>query len=204
MLEPTPDFYTQESEEKSSFNFQYLLNYIRPYYKYVFQMILGLLTASLISLIFPFLTQSLVDTGIGNSNLSFVFMVLVAQLILTLSQTLNGLLRNWISLHVTSRVSISLISDFLIKLMKLPISFFDIKLTGDIMQRIGDYNRIRSFVTDSLLSIVYAIITLLMYTVIMASYNLGILVIFLIGSLLYALWVILFLKKRREIGRAHV
>ena len=199
LLEPTPDFYTQESEEKSSFNFQYLLNYIRPYYKYVFQMILGLLTASLISLIFPFLTQSLVDTGIGNSNLSFVFMVLVAQLILTLSQTLNGLLRNWISLHVTSRVSISLISDFLIKLMKLPISFFDIKLTGDIMQRIGDYNRIRSFVTDSLLSIVYAIITLLMYTVIMASYNLGILVIFLIGSLLYALWVILFLKKRREL-----
>ena len=199
LLEPTPDFYTQESEEKSSFNFQYLLNYIRPYYKYVFQMILGLLTASLISLIFPFLTQSLVDTGIGNSNLSFVFMVLVAQLILTLSQTLNGLLRNWISLHVTSRVSISLISDFLIKLMKLPISFFDIKLTGDIMQRIGDYNRIRSFVTDSLLSIVYAIITLLMYTAIMASYNLGILVIFLIGSLLYALWVILFLKKRREL-----
>ena len=118
LLEPTPEFYKQEDEEKSKLSFLYLLNYIRPYTKYIFQLMLGMLTASIISLIFPFLTQSLVDTGIGNSNIAFVVMVLVAQLILTLSQTANGLLRNWISLHVTSRVSISLISDFLIKLMK--------------------------------------------------------------------------------------
>ncbi|HPR73877.1 MAG TPA: peptidase domain-containing ABC transporter [Bacteroidales bacterium] len=199
LLEPAPEFYHHEDEEKSKLTFLYLLNYIRPYTKYVLQLMLGMLTASIISLIFPFLTQSLVDTGIGNSNLAFVIMVLVAQLILTLSQTANGLLRNWISLHVTSRVSISLISDFLIKLMKLPISFFDVKLVGDIMQRIGDHNRIKSFLTDSLISIIFAVITLVMYIVIMATYNLGILGIFLLGSALYIDWVVIFLKRRREL-----
>lgn len=199
LLEPTPDFYNQEGEEKSKMKFLYLLNYIRPYKKYVFQLFLGMLTASIISLIFPFLTQALVDTGIGNSNIAFVVMVLIAQLILTLSQTANGLLRSWINLHITSRVSISLISDFLIKLMKLPISFFDVKLIGDIMQRIGDHNRIRTFLTDSLISIIFAVITLIMYTCIMATYNLGILGVFLIGSILYIGWVAIFLKRRREL-----
>jgi ATP-binding cassette, subfamily B, bacterial len=199
LLEPTPDFYRQEGEEKGKLKFRYLLNYIRPYSKYILQLMLGMITASIISLIFPFLTQSLVDTGIGNSNMAFVVMVLVAQLILTMSQTANGLLRNWISLHVTSRISISLISDFLIKLMKLPISFFDVKLIGDIMQRIGDHNRIKSFLTDSLISIIFAVITLVMYTLIMATYNLAILGIFLLGSVLYITWVTLFLKRRREL-----
>jgi ATP-binding cassette, subfamily B, bacterial len=199
LLEPTPDFYCQKGEEKEKLKFIYLLNYIKPYTKYILQIILGMLTASIISLIFPFLTQSLVDTGIGNSNIAFVVMVLIAQLILSLSQTANALLRNWINLHVTSRVSISLISDFLIKLMKLPISFFDVKLIGDIMQRIGDHNRIRSFLTDSLISIVFALVTLVIYTIIMASYNVGILGIFLLGSILYIGWVMLFLKRRREL-----
>lgn len=199
LLEPTPEFYKQEDEEKQKLSFLYLLGYIRPYSKYILQLMLGMLTASIISLIFPFLTQSLVDTGIGNSNISFVVMVLVAQLILTLSQTANGLLRNWISLHVTSRVSISLISDFFIKLMKLPISFFDVKLVGDIMQRIGDHSRIRTFLTDSLINIIFAVITLVMYIIIMATYNLGILGIFLLGSAMYIGWVVLFLKRRREL-----
>lgn len=199
LLEPTPDFYQKEDEVKRKLSFIYLLNYIRPYSKYILQLMLGMLTASIISLIFPFLTQSLVDTGIGNSNMAFVVMVLVAQLILSLSQTANGLLRSWISLHVTSRVSISLISDFLIKLMKLPISFFDTKLIGDIMQRIGDHTRIQSFLTDSLISIIFAVISLVMYTIIMATYNIGILGVFLLGSTLYIGWVVLFLKRRREL-----
>ena len=199
LLEPTPEFYRQEDEEKSKWNFLYLLGYIRPYTKFILQLMLGMLTASIISLILPFLTQALVDTGIGNSNMAFVVLVLIAQLILSLSQTANGLLRNWISLHITSRISISLISDFLIKLMKLPISFFDVKLVGDIMQRIGDHNRIRTFLTDSLISIVFAVITLVMYTIIMATYHLGILGIFLFGSTLYIGWVVLFLKRRREL-----
>jgi ATP-binding cassette, subfamily B, bacterial len=199
LLEPTPDFYKQEDDEKGRLTLFYLLNYIRPYTKYILQLMLGMLTASIISLIFPFLTQSLVDTGIGNSNISFIIMVLIAQLILTLGQTSNELLRNWISLHITSRVSISLISDFLIKLMKLPISFFDVKLVGDIMQRIGDHNRIKTFLTDSLINIIFAVITFIMYTIIMASYNIGILGVFLFGSSLYIGWVMLFLKRRREL-----
>jgi len=199
LLEPTPDFYLQEGEEKGKLKFLYLLGYIRPYSKYILQLMLGMLTASIISLIFPFLTQSLVDTGIGNGNMAFVVMVLVAQLILSLSQTANGLLRGWINLHVTSRVSISLISDFLIKLMKLPISFFDVKLIGDIMQRIGDHTRIRSFLTDSLINIIFAVVTLVMYTIIMATYNVGILGVFFLGSALYIGWVVLFLKHRREL-----
>jgi len=199
LLETTPEFYNQDEEEKSKLKFLYLLKYIRPYRRYIMQLMLGLLTASMLSLILPLLTQSLVDTGIGNNDITFVAMVLVAQLILSLSQTANGLLRNWISLHVTSRVSISLISDFLIKLMKLPISFFDVKLTGDIMQRIGDHHRIQSFLTESLISIIFASITLVMYVITMATYNLPILGVFVLGSIFYIGWVVLFLKHRREL-----
>ncbi len=199
LLEPAPEFYDTDDGEKHKFNFSRLLGYIKPYSKFIGQLMLGMLTASIISLIFPFLTQALVDTGIGNGNMTFVVMVLVAQLILSLSQTANSLLRSWINLHVTSRVSISLISDFLIKLMKLPISFFDVKMVGDIMQRIGDHNRIKTFLTDSLISIIFAVITLVMYAAIMAVYNLGILMVFLLGSAMYIGWVVLFLKRRREL-----
>ena len=199
LLEPTPDFYKHEDEEKGKLKFTYLLGYLRPYRKYIIQLGLGMLTGSIISLIFPFLTQSVVDYGIGNSDLAFIVMVLVAQMVLTFGQTANGLIRSWIMLHVTTRISISLITDFLVKLMKLPIAFFDIKMIGDIMQRIQDHNRIQSFLTKSLIDIVFAVITLVIYTFIMASYHIGILGIFFIGSILYIGWVLLFLKKRREI-----
>jgi ATP-binding cassette, subfamily B, bacterial len=200
LLEPTPDFYRNEDDdEKSKWRFRYLLKYLRPYRKYIFQLGLGVLTGSIISLIFPFLTQSVVDYGINNRDLAFVFLVLISQMVLTFGQTANGLIRSWIMLHVTTRISISLITDFLIKLMKLPISFFDKKMVGDIMQRIQDHNRIQSFLTKSLIDIIYAILTLTIYTFIMATYNIGILVIFILGSILYIGWVLLFLKKRRKI-----
>lgn len=199
LLEPTPAFYKHEDEEKGKLNFAYLLNYLEPYRKYIFQLSLGMLTGSIISLIFPFLTQSVVDYGINNSDLAFILLVLVAQMVLTFGQTANGLIRSWIMLHVTTRISISLITDFLIKLMKLPIAFFDIKMVGDIMQRIQDHNRIQSFLTKSLIDIVFAVITLTIYIFIMASYHIGILFVFILGSILYIGWVLLFLKKRREI-----
>jgi ATP-binding cassette subfamily B protein len=199
LLEPTPDFYRQEAEEKGKLKFIYLLGYLRPYRKFIIQLMLGMLTGSIISMIFPFLTQSIVDIGIGNSDLAFVVMVLVAQLLLTLGQTANGMIRSWIMLHVTTRVSISLISDFLIKLMKLPMAFFDTKMIGDIMQRIGDHSRIQSFLTQSLIDIIFAVITLVIYTFIMASYHVGILGVFFLGSTIYVGWVMLFLKKRREL-----
>jgi len=199
LLEPTPDFYRHEDEEKDKLKFLYLLGYLRPYTKYILQIGLGMLTGSIISMIFPFLTQSIVDYGINYSDLAFITMVLVAQMILTFGQTANGMIRSWIMLHVTTRISISLISDFLIKLMRLPIAFFDTKMIGDIMQRIGDHGRIQSFLTGSLINIVFAIITLVIYTFIMASYHLAILGVFFVGSVLYIGWVLLFLKRRREI-----
>jgi len=199
LLEPTPDFYRQEDEQKGELKFIYLLGYLRPYRKFLVQLGLGMLTGSIISLIFPFLTQSIVDYGIGNSDLAFVGMVLVAQLLLTMGQVANGMIRSWIMLHVTTRVSISLISDFLIKLMKLPLAFFDTKMIGDIMQRIGDHSRIQTFLTSSLIDIIFAVITLVIYTFIMASYHIGILGVFFLGSSFYIGWVMLFLKRRREL-----
>lgn len=199
LLEPTPDFYRHEDEEKGKLNFVYLLGYLRPYTKYILQIGLGMLTGSIISMIFPFLTQSIVDYGINYSDLAFVTMVLVAQMVLTFGQLANEMIRSWIMLHVTTRISISLISDFLIKLMRLPIAFFDTKMIGDIMQRIGDHSRIQSFLTGSLINIIFAVLTLVIYTFIMASYHIGILGVFFLGSVLYVGWVLLFLKKRREI-----
>lgn len=199
LLEPTSEFYNEASEGQSKKRYSYLLNYLRPYRKFIIQLLLGMLTGSFVSMIFPFLTQSIVDYGIGNSDLNFIGMVLVAQLVLTFGQTANEMIRNWIMLHVTTRVSISLISDFLIKLMRLPISFFDSKMIGDIMQRMGDHSRIQTFLTSSLVNIMFATITLVIYTIIMATYHPGILVVFVIGSLLYIGWVLLFLKKRRTL-----
>lgn len=199
LIEPTPNFYRQEDRKTEKLRFLHLLNYLRPYRKFIIQLGLGIITGSIISLIFPFLTQSIVDYGISNNDIAFIFLVLVAQMILTFGQTANELIRNWIMLHVTSRISISLLTDFLAKLMKLPIVFFDTKTIGDIMQRIQDHYRIQSFLTKSLIDIVFSIFSLVIYTFIMATYNLGILGVFFIGSIMYISWVTLFLKKRREI-----
>lgn len=198
ILEPTPQFYQEEGEEKK-YGFGYVFQYLRPYRSYIIQILLAMLTASIISLILPFITQSIVDTGIGTGNISFVVMLLIAQLFLALGYMANNLIRRWLMLHTTSRVSISLISDFLCKLMKLPISFFDSKMVGDIMQRIGDYNRIQAFLTGSLLSMVIAAVSFLIYSAIMAGYNAVIFLVFFIGSAFYIAWVLLFMKRRKKL-----
>lgn len=198
-LEPTPDFYDHEEVKGTKLRIGYLMNYLRPYRKYFIQLILGMVTGSIISLIFPFLTQAIVDYGIGNGNLPFIVMVLIAQTMLAVGQTANSLLRSWIMLHITTRVSIALISDFLRKLMRLPISFFDVKLIGDIMQRIGDHGRIQSFLTGTLISMAFSIVTFIVYAFIMAGYHGGILTVFIVGSVIYVGWVLLFLKRRREL-----
>ncbi len=199
VLEPTPDFYEREFNESNKFKIGYLINYLRPYRKYFIQLFLGMLTGSIISLIFPFLTQSIVDYGIGNSELSFILMVLIAQMCLSVGQTANNLIRSWIMLHVTTRISIALISDFLMKLMRLPVAFFDVKLVGDIMQRIGDHGRIQSFLTGTLISMVFSVVTFIVYVFIMAGYHVGMLTVFMIGSALYIGWVLLFLRRRRDL-----
>ncbi len=199
LLEPGPDFYNIEDEKRDKTKFRFLLQYLRPHKSFMVQIMFAMLIGSLLQLIAPFLTQSVVDKGIGNQNIGFVRLVLIAQLVLMVSRTSVDFIRNWLLLHISTRINISLISDFLIKLMKLPIGFFDTKMIGDIMQRIGDHSRIQSFLTGSSLNILFSMINLVIFSIVLAIYSTQILGVFLIGSTIYFIWVWLFLKKRREL-----
>lgn len=199
LLEPGPDFYTAKDEGQDKTSFRFLFSYLTPYRKLIIQLFLGLILGSLLQLIFPFLTQSIVDHGIGNQNLSFIYLVLIAQLVLTLSRASVDFIRNWILLHIGVRVNISLISDFLVKLMRLPMKYFDTKLTGDLLQRIGDHRRIESFLTGTTLNILFSMINLVIFGLVLLYYNLLIFSVFLFGSILYGLWVYIFLRRRAEL-----
>lgn len=199
LLETTPTFYELKGEKSDRQKFSFLFKYLTPHKKYIIQLFFGMLLGSLLQLIFPFLTQSVVDVGIGNQDIAFITLILISQLVLAATQMSVEFLRNWILLHISTRINISLISDFLIKLMKLPISFFDSKLIGDIMQRIGDHTRIQSFLTGSSLSTLFSMVNLVIFGAVLAWYNLKILVIFLFGNLLYVAWILIFMKKRREL-----
>ncbi|MDR2011395.1 MAG: peptidase domain-containing ABC transporter [Bacteroidales bacterium] len=199
LLEPTPSFYEQLDEKADRTKLSFLFKYLKPHKKLIGQLILGLIFGSLIQLIFPFLTQSVVDFGIANNNLSFITLVLIAQLVLMISQTAVSFIRSWIMLHMSTRINISLISDFLIKLMRLPIGYFDTKMTGDLMQRIGDHSRIESFLTGQTLSTLFSFVNFIIFGAILVYYSIKIFIVFLIGSALYVLWILLFMKKRREL-----
>ena len=199
LLEPTPEFYESEDAEKKEYGFKFLFWYFKPYKKYIIQLLLGLGVGSLLQLIFPFLTQAVVDQGISYQNKNFVFLILIAQLVLFISQTTVELIRGWILLHMTSRINISLISDFLLKLMRLPIAFFDSKNTGDIIQRIYDHNRIQSFLSSTTLNTLFSAFNLIIFGIVLAYYNMTIFSIFFIGSILYISWTLLFMKKRKEL-----
>ena len=200
LLEPTPKFYKKEQDEKSeNLNFTFLSKYLIRYKKFIWQMAFGLLAGSLLQLIFPFLTQSIVDIGIKNQDIHFVYLILIAQLFLFIGKTSVEVIRGWILLHLSTRINISLVSDFFIKLMSLPISFFDTRFTGDILQRINDHNRIERILTSSSLNVLFSITNLFIFGLILAYYNLLIFAIFILGSLLYLAWIILFLKRRRDL-----
>ncbi len=201
LLEPTPKFSQSEfdKEDKKSFGFDLLFKYLIPYKSFVIQLAIGLLAGSLLQLIFPFLTQSIVDVGIQNQNIHFIYLVLFAQLFLFFGKTALELIRSWIVLHLSTRINISLISDFFIKLMNLPISFFDVRMTGDIMQRINDHHRIERILTTSSLSILFSMLNVVVMGGVLACYNLKIFGVFFLGSVLYFGWVVLFLKKRKEL-----
>lgn len=199
LLEPSPDFYNQEGETRDKKTFRFLFSYLKPYGKFITQLVLGMVLGALLQLIFPFLTQAIVDIGISNQDLNFITLILIAQLVLFISQASVEFIRSWILLHISTRVNISLISDFLIKMMKLPIGFFDSKMIGDLMQRIGDHTRIENFLTVSSLNILFSVVTLVIFSIVLAIYSVQILLIFLIGSALYIIWVLLFMKKRRQV-----
>ncbi len=176
-----------------------LRSHLSPYKKQVIQLMLGMLCVSLLQLIFPFLTQSLVDVGIRDGNLGFITLILVAQLVISVSQLSVDFIRSWILLHMNTRINISLISDFLSKLMRLPLRFFDTKMIGDIMQRIGDHNRIETFLTGSSISTLFSFVNFFIFGFILAYYNWTILGIFLLGNAFYIGWVLCFMKYRREL-----
>ncbi|SUB77038.1 RTX-I toxin determinant B [Porphyromonas macacae] len=201
LIEPTEQFYAQTDTEKTQtqIRVKFLWSYIKKYKRFFLQLILGLLLGSLLQLVFPFLTQAIVDTGIGGKDLSFVWLVLLAQMMLLFSRTAINFIRSKILLHISTRINISLISDFFIKLMKLPMKFFDTKLMGDLLQRIEDHRRVEQFLTSSSLSLLFSFFTFLVFGVVLAIYNPGIFFVFLLGTLLYAGWIILFLKKRRRL-----
>jgi ATP-binding cassette subfamily B protein len=197
LLEPGPDFYATEDEPVNKSGFGYLLAYFRPYKKFLVQLLLGLILASLVQLLFPFLTQALVDIGINRQVRSFILLVLIAQLFLLISRSSVEFIRSWILLHLSTRINISLVSDFLAKIMKLPVAFFETRLTGDIIQRIQDHHRIEGFLTSSSLSILFSAFNLVILGFVLLFYNWLIFLIFLAGSALYVGWISIFLGRRR-------
>lgn len=200
LLEPGPDFFDGDDEkENKNRSLRYFMRYLTPYKSQLMQLVLGMLVVSILQLIFPFLTQSLVDIGIRDGNLSFITLILIAQLVIFVARLSVEFIRSWILLHMNTRINIALISDFLAKLMKLPLRYFDTKMTGDIMQRIGDHGRIESFLTGTSISTLFSFVNFFIFAFVLAYYNLAILVIFIAGNALYVAWILFFMKYRREL-----
>jgi ATP-binding cassette subfamily B protein len=197
-LEPTPKFYEQEDAvNKERRSFRFLFGYVKMYRSYFLQIFLGLLLGCLLQLILPFLTQGIVDVGIKNQDIGFIWLVLIGQLMLTFSRTALDFIRRWLLLHISMRINISLVSDFFIKLLKLPMSFFDTKLMGDLIQRMNDHGRVQEFLTSQTLNVMFSSLSFVVFGIVLFLYNRLIFSVFLLCSLLYAGWIALFLNKRK-------
>ena len=204
LFESTPlfqnkDFSDTEQNENKKIGWSHLFTYVIEHKAYFFQILLGLLVGSILQLIFPYLTQNIVDIGINTQNLNFVQIILAAQLMLLISQTFIEFIRSRILLHISTRINISLLSGFWAKLLRLPMQFFDSKHPGDIIQRIGDHQRIETFLTGTALNTFFSIINLFIFSFVLMSYSTHIFMIFMAGSFLYLLWIQLFLKYRRKL-----
>ncbi|WP_281867183.1 peptidase domain-containing ABC transporter [Flavobacterium sp. GSB-24] len=198
LIEATPNFFQSDfdKEENSGLGFKFLFKYLFQYKSFLIQLAIGLVASSLLQLIFPFLTQSIVDVGIQNQNIHFIYLILFAMLFIFAGRTGLELIRSWILLHLSTRINISLISDFFIKLMNLPISYFDVRMTGDIMQRINDHRRIERILTTSSLNVLFSVINMFIMGAVLAYFNLQIFLVFFLGSVLYFAWITMFLKRR--------
>jgi ATP-binding cassette subfamily B protein len=197
LLEPTPEFYAAEGDDDARRSrISFLLPYFRPYRPLFLQVLLGLMVGSILQLTFPFLTQSLVDYGIDHQNMNFVHLLLLGQLVMFCSQTGVDIIRGWLLLHIGSRVNIAIISTFLMKLMRLPIAFFDSKTAGDLLQRVQDHRRIEALLSSSTLVVLFSLVNIVLFGMILAYYDLRIFSVFLTGTILYVLWVRLFMKQR--------
>ncbi len=199
-LETTPKFYESEPQKApEQHSFKFLLGYFKRYRKYFGKIILGLFIGCVLQLILPFLTQAVVDVGIAQSSVKLVWLILIGQLVLVLSSTVVDFIRRWILLHISMRINISLVSDFFIKLLKLPMSFFDTKLIGDLLQRMEDHSRVEKFLTNQTLSVLFSILSFVVFGAVLCVYNRLIFFVFLLFGLAYGGWIALFLNKRRII-----
>ncbi|QHC84743.1 ABC transporter ATP-binding protein [Empedobacter brevis] len=201
LLEPTANFNNDDvdNEDKSNKGFRFIFQYLFRYKSLVTQLIIGLLVGSLLTLILPFLTQSIVDIGIQNQDINFIYLILIAQIMLFIGRMSIDVIRGWILLHLSTRINISLVSDFFIKLMNLPINFFDTRMTGDIMQRINDHSRIENLLTNSSLNTLFSLVNIVIFSFVLAYYDWRVFLIFLIGSFLYIGWILFFLKRRKDL-----
>ena len=198
LLEPTVEFNRhKENAQTEKRSFRFLLEYVNQYKRYFLQIVLGLFLGCLIQLALPFMTQSIVDVGIGHRNIGFIWLILLGQLMLTVSCALTDYIRRWLLLHISLRINISLVSDFFIKLLRLPMSFFDTKQMGDIMQRIDDHIRVEKFLTNQTLNVLFSFLTFLVFSMVLFLYNKLIFFIFVISSLIYGGWMTVFLKRRK-------
>ena len=199
-IKPTSLFYDKTDDPNDApRSFKFLLGYINRFRKYFGSIILGLFIGCLLQLMLPFLTQSIVDIGVTHQDINFIWLVLAGQLMLTISRTIIDFIRRWLLMHISMRINISLISDFLLKLLKLPMSFFDTKQMGDLLQRMNDHSRIEKFLTNQVLNVMFSLLSFLIFGIVLFIYNKLIFSVFLIGSVVYAGWMLIFLSKRKVI-----
>ena len=199
LLEPNPSFYQLEEDKTKNKGFAFLWPYLLPYKKLINQLLIGLVVGATIQFIMPFLMQSVVDIGVNNQDIPFIYLILISQLVLFLSQTLVTIFREWLLLHVTGRFNIKMVSDFLFKMLKLPINFFDTRNTGEHLQRIQDHTRVQNFVSSSSFNMLYSIILFIIFNGVLAFYSTKIFIVFLTGAIFYVGWTLFFLKKRAEL-----
>jgi len=199
LFEPNPNFFKLKEDKTKIKSFGFLWSYLKPYKKLINQLLVGFMIGIIIQFFVPFLMQSVVDVGVNNQDFSFIYLVLIAQLVLFISQTLVSIFREWLLLHLTGRFNIKMVSDFLFKMLKLPVNFFDTRNTGEYLQRIHDHERIQDFVSSSSFNMLYSVVLFLVFNFVLAFYNFKIFIFFLIGSVAYIVWTLFFLKKRAEL-----
>lgn len=198
VIEPSPNFYKVKNVETPT-NFSNYFKYLKPHTKFLTQVFFGMIMGVLINLIFPFITQAIVDIGIETQDFSFINILLAAMVVLTLSSVFSRYIQSRMMLYVADRVNISMVSDFIQKILRLPVTFFERKMTSDILNRINDHNRIQQFILNSFLGIIVSGLSFIIYAVILAYYDISLFLIFFGGTLLYVIWVLIFLKQRRKL-----
>lgn len=198
LLEASPEFYEKDGEEEESGirGFSFMLHYLKPFRKFINQLILGVIASIIIQLVFPFTARAIVDYGIHHQDIGFIYLILGGQIVLFFSQTSIGIIRNWVLLHMGSRINISIISDFLSKMMRLPISYFDSKMKSDLIQRIEDNRRIENFLSSVTLNGLFSFISLIVFGSVLAIFNVSIFLIFLVSTVMHLTWVLLFARRR--------